>query len=148
MSTITETQLTRYRSPRPATLPQPLQPTPVAHLHPLSTEGNGTCRSWMCGSSHESQGRAMWSKLNQGQSLAWPVSREGHPGIGAHGWNASQSRSTSLGPQMWLGPTCQNSQIVAASPAPNNTINVMACLPTHAQYKCWNRPRPKWESGE
>jgi hypothetical protein len=138
LSTITETQLTRHRSrdppPRTATATYPGDPPPspftqTARHTPLSIEDdNGTCRSWMCGSPHESQGRATWRKLNQGHSLVLPVSWEGHSGIGAHDWNTGQSRSTSPGRQTWLGPTCWNSQIAAAPSASNNTINRMAYL--------------------
>ena len=52
---------------------------------------------------------------NPGQSLARPVSREGHPGIGAHG-NGGQSRGASPAPQPGPGLDRRNSRI---SPAPS-----------------------------
>lgn len=68
---------------------------------------------------------------NQGQSLARPVSREGHPGVGAHGRNGGQSRSTSPAPQAGPGPNRRNSQIAAAPSASNNTINRGGSLAQH-----------------
>src|SRR6202011_5159854 len=58
----------------------------------------------------------------QGQTLARPVSREGHPGIGAHGQSGG-SRSTSPAPQPGPGLDRRNSKISPAPSASTHSIN-------------------------
>jgi hypothetical protein len=60
------------------------------------------------------------SNQGHGQNLTRPVSREGHPGIGAHG---GQSRSTSPAPQPGPGLDRRNSRISPAPSASNHSIN-------------------------
>lgn len=85
--------------------------------------------------SNSQQGAAMGMatvNANQGQAqnLARPVSRDGHPGIGAYGQhNGNQAISTSPAPQP--GPNRRNSQISPAPSASGHVINRGGSITQH-----------------
>ena len=72
---------------------------------------------------------AMNANQSQSQSIARPVSREGHPGIGAHGQNGNQSESTTPAPQS--GPNRRNSRISPAPAASGHGINRGGSITQH-----------------